>query len=135
MAPGFNHNPGWWTATDRPTQYILQHNDGRQEVKYAVPPNRPYVAYPDNLVDNNIDSLLHDHLIWCFILNVIYHGCINQKLSFSNIKSLLKFTFVFPRAHMIFDLKRAIDNVDTFFKNIQTRFKLIRTFPPVVAPR
>lgn len=57
MAPGFNHNPGSRTANDRPTQYILQHNDGRQEVKYAVPPNRPFM-YPNNLVDNNIDSLL-----------------------------------------------------------------------------
>lgn len=222
----FNHNRGLRKVDDRPTRYLLQHNNGPRDLRYGGPPNRPYqqeqfdgqqnrfpspvknynhpthistmhvssTAIPSEhrekfptshreflrCLANNTEStntnvleyqrfenrfvdlmmahreyilngIIHMvmcmkmtspvqreasiHLIWCFVLNMIYNGCIHQKLRFTNIKSMLKFIYVFPRAHERFDLKRAIDNMDTFFKNIQSRFNLNRTFRSVSVPR
>lgn len=82
------------------------------------------------------------HLIWCFLINMIFNGHIEQmmqrkdvKSSFANFKKLLKFNFVFPRAHEKFDLKGAIDNMDTFLKQIHSRFNCKKTYRSLSVPR
>lgn len=80
------------------------------------------------------------HLIWCFILNKIYNVCVRQLLgsanmrtSFTTFKAALKFNFVFPKTHD--KLRRVVDNLDVFVKNIHSKFNSTKTYRYLAVPR
>lgn len=80
------------------------------------------------------------HLIWCFILNMIYNACVRQRLgcpkmrrSFTTFKSELKFFFLFPKTND--KLKGVIDSIDKFVKNIHYKFGTVKTYRSIAVPR